>query len=145
MRSFVELERVSCTYLQDSRITEAACFSVSIGMFSAGRSLTLSFAVRQRTPFSMHLATTSEAGFVVLSPIMKPMPLTLSMPGALADISGDANNDGELDLKDIEAIVRYIMTGDIKGFNFKNADMNGDTEVNTADLVLLINEVHEMK
>ena len=55
------------------------------------------------------------------------------------DILGDANNDEVVDIKDIESIVRYIMAGDIKGFNFKNADLNGDNKVNATDLVELNN------
>lgn len=55
------------------------------------------------------------------------------------DIIGDANNDEVVDIKDIESIVRYIMAGDIKKFNFKNADLNGDNKVNATDLVELNN------
>lgn len=56
-----------------------------------------------------------------------------------ADLQADVNNDGIIDSQDINAIVRYILYGDVKGFIFKNADMNGDDKVNVADIVLLIN------
>jgi sorbitol-specific phosphotransferase system component IIA len=54
---------------------------------------------------------------------------------------GDANNDGKVNADDIKAVVDYIMTGKTVGFNFDNADLNGDKKVNAADLVLLINKV----
>lgn len=53
------------------------------------------------------------------------------------NLIGDANNDGMLNDKDLDAVVHYIMTGDIKGFNFKNADLNNDNKVNVADIVKL--------
>jgi len=42
-----------------------------------------------------------------------------------------------VDSNDTDAIVRYIMAGDIKGFNSKNADINGDKIVNIVDIVLI--------
>lgn len=57
------------------------------------------------------------------------------------DISGDANNDGKVDSKDIDIIAHYIVTGDIKGFNFKNADINNDQKVNVADIVELNKQI----
>ena len=55
--------------------------------------------------------------------------------------SGDANNDGKLDADDIKAVVDYILTGKTDGFDFENADLNGDKKVDAADLVMLINKV----
>jgi hypothetical protein len=52
---------------------------------------------------------------------------------------GDADNDGIVDNNDIDEIASYIMSGDTNNIRFLNADMNGDNEVNVADLVLLIN------
>ena len=51
--------------------------------------------------------------------------------------TGDANNDGEVDESDVEAIVSYIMTEEANGINFKNADVNTDNNVNAADIVIL--------
>jgi hypothetical protein len=56
-------------------------------------------------------------------------------------ISGDADGNGKVEAADIDAVVKYIMEGDFEGFNFKNADLNGDDKVDAADLVLLINMV----
>ena len=60
------------------------------------------------------------------------------------DKDGDANNDNEVDDKDIEAVVRYIMYGDINGFNIKNADVNGDNKINAKDIVTLVNMIKKM-
>lgn len=56
-------------------------------------------------------------------------------------VKGDANGDGDVDKDDIAAVVNYIMTGERDGFYYNNADLNGDTIVNAADLVLLINQL----
>ena len=57
----------------------------------------------------------------------------------VSDILGDANNDGNLDQKDIDAVIHYIMTGDTNNFIFDNANVNGDNKVDIADIVLLVN------
>ena len=51
---------------------------------------------------------------------------------------GDANNDDIVDANDIKTIADYIMGKNPTGFVFDNADINGDTKVDAADLVLLI-------
>lgn len=62
-----------------------------------------------------------------------------------SNVRGDANNDGKLDKKDISATVKHIVTGKTEGFNFNNADMNNDQNVNAADIVMLINEINSQK
>ena len=57
------------------------------------------------------------------------------------DMNGDANNDNVVDNKDVDAVIRYIMYGDIKGFNFKNADVNKDDKVDVTDIVLIVNMI----
>ena len=61
------------------------------------------------------------------------------------DMDGDANNDNEVDNKDVDVVIRYIMYGDIKGFNFKNADVNGDNKINAADIVEVVNIIKPNK
>ena len=53
-------------------------------------------------------------------------------------LQGDANGDGVVNSKDIDAIAHYIITGDAKGINLVNADANGDQKVNVADIVSII-------
>lgn len=54
---------------------------------------------------------------------------------------GDVDGNGDVNAADIDAMVRYIMKGDFEGFNFDNANLNGDDKVDVADLVLLIKMV----
>lgn len=51
---------------------------------------------------------------------------------------GDVNGDGDVDQKDIDAIVSYLY-GDIPdGFDEESADVNGDKVVNVADIVEIV-------
>jgi len=52
---------------------------------------------------------------------------------------GDANNDGKVDNKDINATVDYILEGKTKDFIFKNADVIIDSKINAADIVKIVN------
>ena len=52
---------------------------------------------------------------------------------------GDANGDGDLSVDDVKAIADYIMGNAPEGFNEKNADVNGDENINVADIVRLLN------
>ena len=51
-----------------------------------------------------------------------------------ASLKGDVNNDGEVNIADINAVIDIILTG---GSNAR-ADVNGDSEVNIADVNTLI-------
>ena len=51
-----------------------------------------------------------------------------------ASLKGDVNNDGEVNIADINAVIDIILTG---GTNAR-ADVNGDSEVNIADVNTLI-------
>ena len=51
-------------------------------MFNAGSSRILSFAFSTSTPCSMHSAMTSFTGRFVLTPSIRPSPVTSSTPGA---------------------------------------------------------------
>lgn len=56
----------------------------------------------------------------------------------IPNIVGDVNNDGLVDGKDIDAIIRYILEGDYEGFIFENADVNADEKINAADIVEVV-------
>jgi hypothetical protein len=58
---------------------------------------------------------------------------------------GDANNDGEVDGKDVDATVGYIMEGKTDSFIFKNADVKADCKINAADIVKITNIITEKK
>ena len=54
--------------------------------------------------------------------------------------SGDANGNDVIDPNDIELVCGYIMTGEEpNGFKWQNANANGDSEINAADIVTIVN------
>ena len=55
-------------------------------------------------------------------------------------IDGDVNLDGQVNDNDQNAIVTYIMGGNPDVFFESLADLNGDSKINAADLVILINQ-----
>lgn len=54
-------------------------------------------------------------------------------------VSGDANNDGVVDVADVVAIVNYILNKPGENFNEKAADVNGDGVIDVADVVAVVN------
>ncbi|MBS4014161.1 MAG: choice-of-anchor J domain-containing protein [Bacteroidetes bacterium] len=52
---------------------------------------------------------------------------------------GDVNNDGFINVLDVVWMVSHLNGSTPVGFNIANADVNGDTNVNIADLTALIN------
>ena len=86
-------------------------------------------------PYGSKTKYEAAAGWKLFQPITEMEP---------QGTPGDANGDGGVDASDIDVVVRYIMEGDFEGFNFGNANLNGDDKVDTADLVLLINMVNNM-
>lgn len=56
-------------------------------------------------------------------------------------LAGDADASGEVDAKDITAIVDYLLGKNPEKFNKKNADANGDQKVNIADIVIIVNTI----
>lgn len=59
-------------------------------------------------------------------------------------VPGDADGDEDVDFDDIEITKNYIMTGEAEDFIFENADMNGDNEINAADIVKILNIIKSM-
>lgn len=56
-------------------------------------------------------------------------------------LSGDANGDETVDLRDIELIKEFIMTGvEPEGFKWWNADTDGNRVINVADIVNIIKQ-----
>jgi uncharacterized Zn-binding protein involved in type VI secretion len=54
-------------------------------------------------------------------------------------IPGDANDDKKVDAEDIVTITEYMMGKEPENFNFKNADVNGDSVINIADIIQIAN------
>ena len=55
-----------------------------------------------------------------------------------ADLPGDVNHDGEVNIADINAIIDIILGGNVDGQTRERADVNGDGEVNIADINAII-------
>jgi len=60
-------------------------------------------------------------------------------------LPGDAFEDGTVDMKDIAAIVDYLMGKNPGNFNKANADANGDGDINAADIVEIVNIIKANK
>lgn len=57
----------------------------------------------------------------------------------LANLQGDANNDGQVNVLDVIAIVEYF-TNNVSGdFCFVNADINGDDVIDVIDIIGIVN------
>ena len=51
---------------------------------------------------------------------------------------GDANGDGKVSLADVAKTIDYATTGNTTGFVFVNADVNGNQQINTNDVILIV-------
>ena len=98
--------------------------------------------VRRLLPDPGHYSTVfSNLGSGNVSDSSLPDPVSIIYDADLIPCgSGDVNEDGELDEKDVKAIADQIMGQTPEGFNKKNADLNGDGMINAADIVELLNK-----
>jgi hypothetical protein len=55
-----------------------------------------------------------------------------------AEINGDVNRDGEVNIADINVIITVILSSDVNPDVLARADVNGDGEVNIADINVII-------
>ena len=55
-----------------------------------------------------------------------------------ADLPGDVNHDGEVNVADINIIIDIILGGNVDDQTRERADVNGDGEVNIADINAII-------
>ncbi len=53
-------------------------------------------------------------------------------------LRGDVNDDNEVSIKDVSALIDYLLSNDATGINLTNADMNEDEEVSIKDVSALI-------
>jgi len=66
---------------------------------------------------------------------------TINVLGDLKYVSGDLNNDNEVDFVDLTLIEGYILEYEISEFNREAADMNGDSVINVTDWTILCNTI----
>ena len=54
------------------------------------------------------------------------------------NLLGDANDDGDVNIADVTALIDYLLSGSNDGINLDNADCNQDSDVNIGDVTALI-------
>lgn len=59
----------------------------------------------------------------------------------LQTVTGDANNDGEVNIADINTIIDIILGGNVSDDILASADVNNDGEVNISDISLVIDVI----
>ncbi len=63
-------------------------------------------------------------------------------PGSTPSILiGDVNNDGEVSIGDVTALIDYLLGGTASNINLAAADVNSDSEVTIADVTALIDKL----
>ena len=55
-----------------------------------------------------------------------------------SNLRGDANDDGDVNIADVTALIDYLLSGSTDGINLDNADCNQDSDVNIGDVTALI-------
>ena len=53
-------------------------------------------------------------------------------------MGGDVNGDGSVTIKDVTALIDYLLSGDAMGINLDAADCNGDGQIKINDVTALI-------
>ena len=76
-----------------------------------------------------------------------PVPFTVGdwvTPPDPQFIVGDVDNDGDVNIADVTALIDYLLSGDATGINLDAADVDEDGEVNIADVTSLIDMLLQM-
>ena len=58
-------------------------------------------------------------------------------------LSGDVNDDGNVTIADVTALIDYLLSGDASLINYTNADVDGNSGVSIADVTKLIDMLLE--
>ena len=56
----------------------------------------------------------------------------------IVDKNGDVNNDGEINISDINILIDIILGGNADELTLKRADVNDDDEINISDVNSII-------
>ena len=62
----------------------------------------------------------------------------VTLTGGIAVLTGDVNDDGEVNIGDVTSIIDYLLGNASDTFNIEAADVNGDGEVNIGDVTAII-------
>ena len=67
----------------------------------------------------------------IIAGIVPPVPVST--------VTGDVNNDGEVNISDVTLYINYLLNDDATDFLIANADFNEDGEANISDVIDMIN------
>ncbi|MHC1786565.1 MAG: leucine-rich repeat protein [Christensenellales bacterium] len=74
-------------------------------------------------------------------PVLAPLAWAITAPAAVA-LPGDANDDKEIDLEDLVALIDYLVSGKVpKSMENANADGSADGVIDLQDLVWIIDKI----
>jgi aryl-phospho-beta-D-glucosidase BglC (GH1 family) len=82
------------------------------------------------------IGTTTITTTVILGDSTKSFTTTIEVKSSSAPLLGDVNADGEVDILDYIALQKYIVDPSTT-ITTTNANLNGDSKINTADLLAL--------
>ena len=68
-----------------------------------------------------------------------PLSNFIIFPNTLANLAGDTNFDGEINILDVVILISAILYQEFDDAVFNVSDLNGDGELNVVDIVLLVN------
>lgn len=57
----------------------------------------------------------------------------------MPELRGDVNNDGQVNINDVTALINYLLSGDASAINLQAADCDQDGEIKIGDVTALIN------
>ena len=72
---------------------------------------------------------------------VKDMEFTNDPGSTPSVLIGDVNNDGEVSIGDVTALIDYLLGGTASNINLAAADVNSDSEVTIADVTALIDKL----
>ena len=72
---------------------------------------------------------------------VKDMEFTNDPGSTPSVLIGDVNNDGEVSIGDVTALIDYLLGGTVSNINLAAADVNSDSEVTIADVTALIDKL----
>lgn len=124
------IERLAFASLSNLLLKDVYCYAINVPNTSTG-----AFVSSNIENTTLHVPANSVEAY------RASLPWSDFKTIVALESRGDANSDGVVDDKDINAIVEFLMNGKTDGFNFNNADANNDQKVNVADIVDIVNMI----
>ena len=60
---------------------------------------------------------------------------------SLVVLTGDVNNDGDVNIHDVTTFIDYLLSNDSTQINITNADVDGDGAISISDVTVLIDSL----